>query len=155
MVIKNVSKQNNKYIEDILILHDTGFPIYYNFNDNGPNCLWHSLIDSGLFPLIIGYSKKLGTIDNVSEIKLKHSEIFFYINQNLVFVLIIKEKLLRVNKKTDLVNELMKKLNEVFSNELNMRESLLLSKEMELIIKSKIESILHNIFNKGVLLFYF
>ena len=65
MVIKNVSKQNNKYIEDFLILHDTGFPIYYNFNTNRPNCLWHSLIDSGLFPLIIGYSKKLGSIDNV------------------------------------------------------------------------------------------
>ena len=158
-------KQNyEKYVDSLIILHGNGFPLYSNIKDEKLKSNLYSETHSVFLSAIVNYYRLLKDenkmisfkLPQISYIKAFETDIFFYCNQNnIVYVLITKKNSFRVNRKLKLVNQLMKTFDEFFSNELVINDWSTLTKENNLLIKEKIDSICNHIFKKGLISFYF
>ena len=156
--ISIIGKSDSRKIFDFLIiLHNTGRPVYSKFTSNISTNFQNQIFYSGLLSAIMNYSKYLGSDYILSSINFTNSRIFFYYGEiDLIFVLSLKKNSLKVNKEYALVKEFIKKLDSFFSKELDsMEDWSVLNINTQLSIESKIDSITNYMLKKEHLTFFF
>jgi hypothetical protein len=149
------SNPYEKYIDFIIIFHSNGLPIYSSFFNTTYVPYENKIIYSGILSAIISYNKSIDKDNAINSIKLFNSEIFFSYSSNIIFILALNTQLIKLNKLSHLASEFMKKLQDFFWKEIDIKDFSVLSKQNNNIIKTKINSITTNLFRKTILIFYF